>query len=106
MKPDFQPDVSIAVLSVIALLNPAVILLGIWLGMRCDQIQKLPIAGFAAGLAGMVLVWLAAWLRLPYFSDAGRAAGGIFVAQCFAGTLWAALAYAYRRRRGDTSRRT
>jgi len=105
MKPDFQPDVSFAVLAAIALLNPAVILLGLWLGLRCDQAQKLPIAGFAAGLAGMALVWLAARVQIPYFPDAARAAGGIFVAQFFAGTLWATLAYAYSRRRGDKSGR-
>lgn len=93
MKPILQPDVSYAVIGLIALLNPVVILVGLWLGARCDQVQKLPIAGFAAALAGIALVWVAAWLRLPYVGDAARAAGGLLVAQMVAGTLWATLAY-------------
>ncbi len=99
MKPTFQPDVSYAIITAIALLNPAVITVGLWLGARSDQVQKLPIAGFAAALAGIALVWVAAWFRLPYVGDAARAAGGLLVTQMVAGTIWAAIAYAYVRRR-------
>ena len=97
MKPILQPDVSMALIAAIALLNPVVIALGLWLGRQCDQWQKLPIAGFAAGLAGMALVWLAAYLRLPLMADAGRAAGGILVAQFLIGMVWASLGYGLKR---------
>jgi uncharacterized membrane protein len=97
MRPTLQPDVDLAVVAAIALLNPLVIAVAVALGRRCDQVQKLPIAGFAAALAGMALVWLAAWLRLPHMSEAARAAGGILVAQFAVGTAWAGLAYALLR---------
>ena len=99
MKPILQPDVSYAVIAMIALLNPVVIAVGLWLGARCDQPQKLPIAGFAAAVAGIALVWVAAYLRLPYVGDAARAAGGLLVAQMVAGTIWASMAFVYVRSR-------
>jgi hypothetical protein len=99
MKPVFQPDVSFAVIAAIALLNPVVIAVGAYLGARCDQAQKLPIAGFAAALGGMAVVWIAAYVRMPFFTDAARAAGGILVAQFVAGTAWATIAYLIARAR-------
>lgn len=99
MKPTLEPDVSLAVVAAIAVLNPVVIAVGAWLGARCTEPQKLPIAGFGAAVAGMALVWLAAYFRMPYVADAARAAGGILVAQFAAGTLWAAIAYWLMKRR-------
>lgn len=99
MKPILQPDVSLGVIAAIAILNPVVILVAAWLGSRSDQWQKLPVAGFAASIAGIALVWFATWLKLPYITDAARAAGGILVAQMLTGTLWATIAYMVLRRR-------
>jgi hypothetical protein len=93
ITPDLQPNVDLTTLLTIAALNPVTIGLGLWFGRRCDQPQKLIIAGFGAGLAGMALIWLAATLRLPFIYDPGRAAAGIFVAQGLFGTLWAAMGY-------------
>jgi hypothetical protein len=39
-----------------ALLNPGVFALAFWLGRRADQWRKVPVAAFAAGLVGSVLV--------------------------------------------------
>ena len=86
-----------------ALLNPAVIVIAFWMGRSADQWQKLPVAAFAAALAGSVLVYLAARLDIAGIGDVGRAGAGIFTAQFLFGLVWACLgAYLGRRlgRRG------
>jgi hypothetical protein len=93
ITPDLQANVDLRTLAVIAALNPVVIGLGLYLGRKCDQPQKLLIAGFGAGLAGMVLIWIAAMLHLAFIYEPGRAAGGIFVTQGLFGTVWAAIGY-------------
>ena len=81
-----------------ALLNPAVALVGLWMGRQANQPQKLIVAGFAAAIAGVVLVWLAARLRvLPVRGSGGEA--GLFVLQFVVGTAWAAIGYYFARRR-------
>jgi hypothetical protein len=97
IQPDFQANVDLAKLVAIAALNPVVIGLGMWLGKKCDQPGKIIIAGFGAGLAGMGLIWLAAWLRMPFIYEPGRAAAGIFVAQGLFGMVWAGLGYRFLR---------
>ena len=82
----------------IALLNPAVIAVGIAMGRRADQPQKLLIAGFAAACAGSILVWLAAEVRLLPAKGIGGV-GGEFMLQIVFGMAWAALGY--YRLRGD-----
>ena len=76
-----------------ALLNPAVLAVAWIMGGKADQWQKLPIAGFAAALAGMVLVWFATRLGIGGFPQVGRAAAGLFIAQGMVGTIVAAVAY-------------
>ena len=93
ITPDLQPDVDLKQLAMIAAANPLVIGLGLYLGRRCDQAAKLVIAGFAAGLAGMVLIWLAAFFRMPFIYEPGRAAAGIFVVQMVFGMMWAGIGY-------------
>lgn len=97
MTPELQPNVSLVTVGLIAALNPVVIGLGLWLGKQCDQQGKIIIAGFGAGLAGMVLIWLAATLRMPFIYEPGRAAAGIFVAQGLFGMVWAAIGYKFLR---------
>jgi hypothetical protein len=97
LQPDLQPNVDLSAIATIAALNPVVIGAGLWLGRNCDQPQKIIIAGFAAGLAGMALIWLAATLRMPFIYDPGRAAAGIFVAQGLFGMVWAAIGYRWLR---------
>jgi hypothetical protein len=99
MQPDLQPNVNLATLATIAALNPVVIGVGLWMGRKCDQPQKLLIAGFAAGLAGMAVVWLAASLRFSFIADPARASGGLFVVQWVFGMVWAAVGYRFLRER-------
>ncbi len=84
-------------LVLIALLNPAVIIVGFVMGRSANQVQKLVVAGFAAACAGAILVWLAAYVDiLPARGVGGEA--GLFVMQLLLGTLWAALGYKLRPR--------
>jgi len=76
-----------------ALLNPAVVLLAFWLGRRADQWQKLPVAAFAAALAGSALVYVAVRVGVTGVSGTGRAAAGVFIAQFLFGLAWAAAGY-------------
>ena len=93
ITPDLQANVDLKALIAIAALNPVVIGLGLYLGRKCDQPQKLVIGGFGAGLAGMALIWLAAMLHFAFIYEPGRASAGIFVAQGLFGTAWATLGY-------------
>jgi hypothetical protein len=79
-------------LVLIALLNPAVIVVAFLMGRRADQWQKLIVAAFAASLAGYALYWLVAAVGLmPVHALGGEAA--ILLMQFLFGLVWAALGY-------------
>ena len=79
-------------LVLIALLNPAVIVVAFLMGRRADQWQKLIVAAFAASLAGYALYWLVAAVGLmPVHALGGEAA--IVLMQFLFGLVWAALGY-------------
>ncbi|MFN3623815.1 MAG: hypothetical protein ACK4TP_07100 [Hyphomicrobium sp.] len=85
-------------LVLIALLNPAIIVVAFLMGRRADQWQKLIVAAFAASLAGFVLYWLVVAVGLmPVHALGGEAA--VLLMGFFLGLLWASLGYwlAYRR---------
>ena len=90
--------VDLIVVLMIALLNPVVIAVAVWMGRSCDQWQKVPLAAFAASAAGTAAVYVAARLGVPGVVRAMRAEAGIFIAQFLAGLAWAAAAYRYARR--------
>lgn len=82
-------------LLLIALLNPAVALVGFLMGRAADQPQKLVVAAFSAALAGAVLVWLAAYVRvLPARGSGGE--GGLLLLQMVIGFAWAYFGYTCR----------
>ncbi len=86
-------------LVLIAVLNPAVIIVAFLLGRRADQWQKLIVAAFAASLAGYILYWLAAAVGLmPVHALGGEAA--MFTMGFFLGLFWSAVGYWTARRRG------
>jgi hypothetical protein len=80
------------------LLNPAVIAIAFWMGRNADQWQKLPVAAFAAALAGSAVIYLAARLDIAGMGGLGRAAAGIFTTQFLAGLAWAYLGHRQRPR--------
>lgn len=82
-------------LSVIALLNPAVIAVGFFMGRAADQWQKIVVAGFAAACAGAVMIWIATFLKIVPARGVGGEAG-LFVLQFLIGMAWAGIGYRMR----------
>ena len=81
----------------IALLNPAVILVGFLMGRQADQWQKLIVAAFVAAIAGAIAIWIGAWLRIIPARGLGGEAG-LFALQMGFGFVWSAIGYMFRRR--------
>jgi hypothetical protein len=81
-----------------ALLNPVVMVVAAWMGARADQWQKLPLAAFAASLAGIAAVYVAARLGIATLAQTARAAAGIFIAQLLFALAWAYAGYRLARR--------
>ena len=84
-------------LVLIALLNPAVVIVGYLMGRTADQPQKLLIAAFSAAIAGSLLIWVAAFLKIVPARGSGAEAG-LFVFQMVVGLAWACVGYYLRRR--------
>jgi hypothetical protein len=88
-----------ATLVLLALLNPAVIAVGFWMGLKADQWQKLIVAAFAAALSGFILYWLVTMLGLlPVHALGGEA--GLVALQFGFGLIWAVLGYTIGKRIG------
>jgi hypothetical protein len=85
------PPVDLTAVILIALFNPAVIIVAFWMGRHADQRQKLPVAAFAAALAGSAVTYLAVRMGLAGVAQVGRAAAGVFIAQFLFGLVWAYL---------------
>lgn len=79
-------------LVLIALLNPAVVIVAFLMGRKADQWQKLPIVAFAAALAGFVLYWAVTMLQLVHVHALGGEAG-LLALQFGFGLIWAILGY-------------
>lgn len=92
-----QPPVDLATLLSVAGLNPVVIAVAAWLGWQADQWQKVPVAAFAAAVAGSAVLWLA--MTAGFFASLARGMAGLFAAQFIAGVLWAGIAFLARSRR-------
>lgn len=81
-----------------ALLNPVVIAVALAMGRRANEPQKLIVAGFAAAVAGVALIWLGAELRIEALAKPARAAAGIFALQILFGTVWAWIGWRFWRK--------
>jgi len=90
--------VDLDVVLLTALLNPVVIVVAFWMGRSADQWQKLPLAAFAASLAGIAAIYVAVRLGLGGLAKTGRAAAGVFIAQCVVALIWAYAGYRLARR--------
>ena len=76
----------------IALLNPVVIAVALWLGWHADQWQKIVVAGFAAALAGAFAIWLVTYVKWLPARGFGSTAG-LFVTSFVYGMVLASAAY-------------
>jgi hypothetical protein len=84
-------------LVMLALLNPAVIAVAFLMGRSADQWQKIPVAAFAASLAGFVLFWLGTLTGVLIVGSQGGASGVVMLQFVF-GLVWAALGFLTRER--------
>jgi hypothetical protein len=67
------------------------------MGRNADQWQKLPIAAFAAGIAGFLAYWIGGQVGLFSIHAIGGEAALLLLGFAF-GLVWAILGYATRRR--------
>ena len=84
----------------LAIMNPATLVVGYWLGRRADQMQKLIIAAFAAAFAGTFYAWVL--MRFGFTAAQPKLLSGIFIASGVIGLAWSWLGHWTRRHRGGT----
>jgi hypothetical protein len=82
---------------VLAFLDPAVILIGLWMGWHADQPAKIILAGLAAGLAGTAISFLLRFVGISWFEGGYFFGGAHALFRVAAGLLWAGLGFAARR---------
>ena len=87
------PPIDLTAVLMTALLNRAVFVVAFWMGRYADQRHKIPVAAFAAALAGSVVIYIAVRLGMTGPAQVGRAAAGVFIAQFLAALVWAYLGY-------------
>ena len=79
----------------LAIMNPATLAAGFLIGRRADQAQKIIVAGFAAGIAGVLFAGLL--MLTGFFPPKVRLLSGVFVASFLAGLVWGWIGFATRR---------
>ncbi len=85
-----------AMLVLVAALNPAVIAVAFWMGLKADQWQKIIVAALAAALAGFLLYLAFVLLGIIRMEGIGGGAG-IAALQAVFGLGWATAGYALAR---------
>jgi hypothetical protein len=68
------------------------------MGLRANQWQKVPLAGFAAAVIGTALIYVLVRIGIPGLGPRVRAPAGLFIMQFGLGMVWAGVAYLYARR--------
>ena len=80
----------------LAIMNPATLATGFLIGRRSDQVQKVVVAAFVAGIAGVLFAALL--MATGFYPPKVRLLSGVFVASALAGVVWAFIGYATRPR--------
>lgn len=96
------PPVDIVAIVFTALLNPPVAVVAVLMGMRADQWQKIPVAGFAAAMIGTALIYVLSIIGVPGIERIVRAPAGLFIAQFALGMVWAGAAYVFMSRKSPS----
>lgn len=78
----------------LAIMNPATLVAGFMIGRRADQMQKLVVGAFVAGIAGVLFAGLLMMIGL--FQPKVRLLSGVFVVSAVLGIGWGWLGYATR----------
>jgi hypothetical protein len=84
-------------LVLLAAVNPAVIAVAFLMGRSADQWQKIPVAAFAASLAGFIVYWIGGEIGLFSIHAIGGEAALVMLGFVF-GLAWALLGYWFRAR--------
>lgn len=84
-------------IALLAVMNPAALLAGYWLGRRADQPQKLVIVGLASGVFGVGWAWLL--MRFGFATPRPSLLPGVLIACMVLGLGWGGLGYWSRRHR-------
>ncbi len=84
-------------LVLLAAVNPAVIAVALLMGRSADQWQKLPIAAFAASVAGFLLYWIGGQIGVFSIHAIGGEAFLVILGFAF-GLVWASVGYWFRAR--------
>ena len=98
MVPELQPDVNVVELLTYAAINPATIATAFLIGRKADELPKVLIAAFAGAIAGVALLYVAAYFRIWDAPTLGRAAAGSFAASFVAGLVYGWIGYLSVRR--------
>ena len=99
----FDPKFDPLTLLGMAVLNPVVIGVAIYMGQKSDQWQKLVVVGFASAFAGAAAVWLATTVGLLAPRPFGRDAG-LFLFSFVYGMLIGGVVYVFKQRAGKSTR--
>lgn len=83
-------------LVVFAALNPVVMIVGFYMGLKADQWQKLIVAALAASLAGFLLLWALITIGAIRTTSIGGESG-IVALQTVFGFFWALGGYGVAR---------
>lgn len=84
-------------LVLLAAVNPVVVAVAFLMGRSADQWQKLPIAAFAAALAGFIAYWIGGQVGIFAIHAIGGEAALLTLQFAF-GVVWAAAGYWFRAR--------
>jgi cation transporter-like permease len=84
-------------LILLAAVNPAAIAVAYLMGRSADQWQKIPVAAFAAAVAGFLLYWVGGQVGLFAIHAVGGEAALVMLQFAF-GLVWAAVGYWFRTR--------
>ena len=104
MPPHFWADLApFRWLILFAFIDPVVVAIGLWMGWHANQAGKLILAGFAAGLAGTAMSFLAHAVGFSWFEGGYMFGGAHALFRFMAGLLWAMVGYVAQRtlRRGS-----
>ena len=91
MPPDLQN------MLIFSLLNPGTIGVGLLVGRAADQVQKVVVGAFVAGLGGLLVAWMATRLGIPVGMQQPRNVAGLFVLAWMLGGFWTWVGFRYLR---------
>lgn len=80
----------------LAVIDPLVVIIGLWMGWRADQSGKIVLAGLAAGLAATALNFVLNLAGLGWFDGGYYFGPAHALIRVAAGCCWASLGYGAR----------